>query len=208
MTSSGPRMRKSTAHPNTRASGAGRRVTAIYRSVPSASTAYRDAAERSSQSGSFQPRQKESRVRSFPFGSRRLVETSGAPHWRPTAISLVLAASSLAVVISPAAAAYPGASNGLLAFGMKDSAGNGQIYTSQPDGTGTTPLTTGAHTHLCAAYSADASKIAYCSDESDTFEIWTMNADGTDQAQLTKLGGFATFPDYSPDGSTVAFGGT
>jgi Tol biopolymer transport system component len=147
-------------------------------------------------------------MRPLRLDTHRLVETSGTPHWRPIGISLVLAASSLALAISPAAAAYPGATNGLLAFGMKDAAGSGQIYTALADGSGATPLTTGASTHLCAAYSADGSKIAYCSDESGTFEIWTMNGDGTDQKQLTKLGGFATFPDYAPDGTTVAFGGT
>ena len=35
-----------------------------------------------------------------------------------------------------------------------------------------------------------------------------MRADGTKQRQLTHLGGFATFPDFSPDGTTIVFGGT
>ena len=35
-----------------------------------------------------------------------------------------------------------------------------------------------------------------------------MRANGTNQRQLTHLEGFATFPDFSPDGKTVAFGGT
>ncbi len=35
-----------------------------------------------------------------------------------------------------------------------------------------------------------------------------MQADGSNQAQLTKLGGRALFPDLSPDGATVAFAGT
>ncbi len=148
-------------------------------------------------------------MRPFRFGSRRLVvEMSGAPHWRPVVTSLALAASSLALVMSPAAATYPGASNGQLAFGIKDADGNGQVNIVEPDGTGVKALTSGAFFHLCAAYSADGTKIAYCSNETGAFEIWTMNADGTDQAQLTKLGGYATFPDFSPDGSLVAFGGT
>ncbi len=35
-----------------------------------------------------------------------------------------------------------------------------------------------------------------------------MQADGTKQAQLTRLGGRALFPDISPDGTMIAFAGT
>ena len=35
-----------------------------------------------------------------------------------------------------------------------------------------------------------------------------MKANGSKQRQLTHLNGFATFPDFSPDGKTIAFGGT
>jgi Tol biopolymer transport system component len=35
-----------------------------------------------------------------------------------------------------------------------------------------------------------------------------MKQNGTDQHQVTSLGGSATFPDYSPDGSKIAFSGT
>src|SRR4051812_39179675 len=148
-------------------------------------------------------------MRPIAQGSRRSVlEGTAGRYWRPLAVSLVVVAGSLSLAISPVAATYPGATNGVLAFGMNDAAGNGQIYTANPDGTGVTPLTSGAFKHLCAAFSADGSKIAYCSNETGAFEIWTMNADGTGQAQLTKLGGYATFPDFSPDGTTVAFTGT
>ena len=35
-----------------------------------------------------------------------------------------------------------------------------------------------------------------------------MHENGSHQRQLTHLGGFATFPDFSPDGKTIIFGGT
>ena len=50
-----------------------------------------------------------------------------------------------------------------------------------------------------------ASTIAYCSDVSGSWEIWSMKQNGTKQHQVTHLGGFSTFPDYSPDGSKIAF---
>ena len=91
--------------------------------------------------------------------------------------SLVVASALLAGTLSPAAATYPG-TNGKLAFGIKDADGNPQITIVAPDGTGVTALTSGAFFHLCAAYSADGTKIAYCSNESGAFEIWTMARTG------------------------------
>jgi Tol biopolymer transport system component/glutamine cyclotransferase len=127
---------------------------------------------------------------------------------RRHAIAMLVAIALLIVTLSPVAATYRGSSNGRLAFAIKDADGNPQITTVAADGSGAKALTTGAFFHACAAYSADGGKIAYCSNQSGAFEIWTMNADGTDQAQLTKLGGSATFPDFSPDGTLVAFDGT
>jgi len=148
-------------------------------------------------------------MRPLSFGPRRSVpQTTDTSQRRAVVVSLLVATSSLAMALSPVAATYPGTTNGTLAFGIKGADGNGQINVVEPDGTGVKALTSGAFNHLCAAYSADGTRIAYCSDASGAFEIWTMNADGTGQAQLTHLGGFATFPDYSPDGSRVAFGGT
>ena len=53
---------------------------------------------------------------------------------------------------------------------------------------------------ICAAYCADGNDITYCSDRTGFFEIWAMKANGSQQHQVTHLDGFATFPDYSPDG--------
>src|SRR5262245_35895189 len=122
--------------------------------------------------------------------------------------SVVMAAAMTAATISPVAATYPGATNGKLAFAMRDSAGNAQINVAEPDGSGLQALTTGAYFHACATWSADGSRIAYCSNETGPFEIWTMAADGTDQTQLTKLGGSATWHDLSQGGTLMLFGGT
>ncbi|MGH8938412.1 MAG: hypothetical protein ACRDV2_03580, partial [Actinomycetes bacterium] len=60
----------------------------------------------------------------------------------------------------------------------------------------------------CAAYSADGRQIAYCSSAGDPagqFDIWTMKQNGKHKQRLTQLGGSAIFPDFSPDGSKIAF---
>ena len=74
---------------------------------------------------------------------------------------------------------------------------------SVPDGTGQKQLTKGAGFHLCPSFSPDGRTIAYCSNVSGSWEIWTMRANGSKQRQLTHLDGFATFPDFSPDGKTM-----
>ncbi len=136
-------------------------------------------------------------------GNRRRsgIETRSAIQ-RRFAGGILGAAALLIVTLSPVAATYPGASNGRLALAVKGADGNPQITTVAPDGSDAQILTSGAFFHACPAYSADGSKIAYCSNETGAFEIWTMNADGSGEAQLTRLGGSATFPDFSPDGSS------
>ena len=123
-------------------------------------------------------------------------------------VSFVAALGLMAATVASVTATYPGTRNGNLAFAVKDADGNPQITIVAPDGSGAETQTIGAYFHACAAYSADGSKIAYCSNETGAFEIWTMNQDGRNQAQLTRLGGSATFPDYSPGGSLIAFSGT
>jgi Tol biopolymer transport system component len=43
---------------------------------------------------------------------------------------------------------------------------------------------------------------------SGSFEIWTMKQNGSQQSQVTHLGGRALFPDFSRDGTRIAFAGT
>ena len=93
-----------------------------------------------------------------------------------------------------------------IVFGVRTDT-TADIYSELADGTDLHQLTSGTGSHLCPAPSRDAREIAYCSDASGTFEIWMMQADGTKQTQLTKLGGRALFPDISPAG-TIAFAGT
>ena len=100
-----------------------------------------------------------------------------------------------------------GVQNGRIAYAIRSTDGSSNIFSVLPDGSDQLQLTLGSGNSLCAAYSADGSQIAYCSDQGGAFEIWTMQADGTRQAQLTDLGGRSLFPDFSPNGKQIAFGG-
>ncbi|HEX3264108.1 MAG TPA: hypothetical protein VHR16_00440 [Candidatus Limnocylindrales bacterium] len=125
----------------------------------------------------------------------------------PGATAAAVASAAAATAAAPLQPTVEGVQNGRIAYAIRSIDGSANIYSILPDGSDQLQLTLGAGNHLCAAYSADGSQIAYCSDEGGAFEIWTMHADGTKQAQLTDLGGRSLFPDFSPNGKKIAFGG-
>ena len=140
--------------------------------------------------------------------------SSGAvPSAAPASPGATLAPAAATATPAPTAAPIvahvspAGTHNGRIAYGVKSGSAS-NLFSVKADGTGLVQLTKGSGNHLCAAYSADGSSIAYCADQSGNFEIWTMKADGSAQTQLTHLGGTALFPDISRDGKKVAFGGT
>jgi Tol biopolymer transport system component len=85
------------------------------------------------------------------------------------------------------------------------------VYLVNPDGTGLLNLT--HHTELaqvcCPAWSSDAQKIAYATDELSVFEnseIFVMNADGSSQQNLTQDSDAFDFdPAWSTDGQQLVF---
>lgn len=58
-------------------------------------------------------------------------------------------------------------------------------------------------------WSPDGKQIAFVSDRSGVYEIWTIDADGTNLRQVT-FGGLpgTSFPLWSPDGGTYFSGPT
>ena len=130
------------------------------------------------------------------------------PRKRTLAASIALVAVLGGLVFTSVNATFPGRQDGRIAFGVRAADGSANIFSVLPDGKALRQLTTGPENHLCAAYSADGHQIAYCADVGGNFEIWTMKANGTQQTQVTHLGGNALFPDFSRDGKKIAFGGT
>jgi TolB protein len=121
-----------------------------------------------------------------------------------------LAAAALAVAAfgestQAAHATYPGATNGRIAFGMKVD-GNVDVYSVLPGGRYLHRLTDDPSFEACPAYSADGRRIAYCSGQGGgPVQVWTMNQNGSDKHQITRMSGPAIFPDFSPDGSRIVF---
>ena len=94
-----------------------------------------------------------------------------------------------------------------LAFALKDGSGVSNIYSVKPSGNGLVRLTNTTAFDLCPDYSQDGRLITFCSSRSGSFQIWAMNADGSNVHMVTNGNRFI-FPDYSPDASKIVFSGT
>ena len=121
-------------------------------------------------------------------------------------IAGILGASALVCAAAPPAAATYEGNNGRLAFGAFF-ANNRQadIWSIRPGEDELHQLTDAPGHDICPAYSADGKQIAFCSDRTGAYEIWMMDANGKQERQVTQLGTYAVFPDFSPNGSRLAF---
>lgn len=80
------------------------------------------------------------------------------------------------------------------------------IFTIGPDGTGAVNLTNDPANDRSPSFSPDGSKIVFVSDRDGFYEIYSMNADGSDVTQLTDVfGSLAMRPTFSPDGTKIMF---
>ena len=69
-----------------------------------------------------------------------------------------------------------------------------------------TKLISSTRQQAAASFSQDGSRIAFQSDRTGDWEIWTCNRDGSDPVQLTHFGGpMAGTPRWSPDGKQIVF---
>src|SRR5437667_69225 len=74
------------------------------------------------------------------------------------------------------------------------------IYLMNPDGTGQTTVF-----DLTPAWSLDGTRIAFTSRRDDNFEVYVMNADGSNQARLTNNPEQDSDAKWSPDGTKIVF---
>ena len=122
-------------------------------------------------------------------------------------LAVIVACSGLlAVACSNGGATYkPSGLPELIAF-TSDRDKPGHIYTINPDGTAIeTTSSDNFTTDLLPAWSPDGTKIAFSSNQSGKYEIWTMNSDGSGRRRLTDRKSFSSMPKWSPDGEKIVF---
>jgi Tol biopolymer transport system component len=130
----------------------------------------------------------------------------------------VICLGGLVTGVSPALGAFPGA-NGKIAF-HSDRDGDGgdlDIWTMSPSGNNLFSLTANSEEDQLANWRADGRKLAFMSDRETAsnptpagfpgpdFEIFVMNADGSNPTQITFNALDDEDPAWSPNGKRIVF---
>ena len=93
--------------------------------------------------------------------------------------------------------------------------GNPELYTMMPDGSNQRRLTLNEYDDYTPVWSPDGSQIAFISDRDDPnprgcfpnclFQLYVINADGSDEHKMVETEFTTHHPDWHPNGSKVSF---
>jgi serine/threonine protein kinase len=82
---------------------------------------------------------------------------------------------------------------------------NESIVVLKTDGTSVRKLTDDSHHYRMSTFSPDGRKVVFHSDRSGTYDLWTINVDGSGLTPFTRSkSGNVKVPIWSPDGKTIA----
>jgi len=79
------------------------------------------------------------------------------------------------------------------------------LYLIRTDGTGIRQLTSDIHKDRAPRWSPEGKPIAFYSDRSGKWEIWTINPDGSDLKQITWASSYLLLPIWSPTDNRLAY---
>jgi len=127
---------------------------------------------------------------------------------------LALALVGVAMALGVAGPAGASSSNGRIAFSTGfvlpygDRDVGSQVFTVDPGGGGLRQLThvAGGHDAADPAWSPNGRRIAYQSNPTGEYDLWVMNADGSNQHRILRDPGWDDeLPTWSPDGQRIVF---
>jgi len=125
-------------------------------------------------------------------------------------LTLVLVTAAVFALALPASATFPG-KNGRIAFVGNVGPNGGDIFTMNSDGSDVQRLTTFAASGgaaCCGFWSPDGLQLVFAAQPAGapTYQLWMMNADGTNQRPLLNdPNAYDQEPSFSPDGSQIIF---